>query len=133
MMRYFFMALTSTLLAARMPVALAAAPVQLECHIKMTVSGERMTHIVTVDLDHHSVQDGTMHFIDGGPSVPLTVDNLRSFVRKTGPLVQWGVEYRATGEPDSLFTIDMTQGTYDYSDADGTNSKGTCKHVANVS
>lgn len=129
MMRYCLMALTTVLVAAQVPAAYAAAPVQLECFITMKATGEHMTHLVTVDLDHHSVKDGSMRFMDGGPSVPLTVDNLRSFVRPDGSRIQWGVEYRATGEPHSLFTIDLKDGAYNYSDADGTNSDGTCKPV----
>lgn len=132
MMKHRFMAVAAILIAAPVPAAYAAPPVQLECFITMKASGQQMTRLVTVDFDQHTVKDGSMRFVDGGPSVPLTVDTLRAFVRPNGSRIQWGIEYRATGEPDSLFTIDLARGTYDYSDADGTNSQGTCNPVPSI-
>jgi len=97
----------------------------------MDRTGERYSHVVILDPDQGAVTDGPLHFNDGGPSVPISADDLHAYVRKNGSRVEWGITSKDTGALISGFAIDVATGSYVLFSLQGPDAHGRCNETAN--
>jgi len=92
----------------------------------MQRGGEHIRKLVTLDLDHSTVIDGALSWQDGSPS-PTMAKSVAAYVRRTGPLIEWGSIQTRTGEIINLFSLDLTTGTNIFRSTDEIFAKGRCR------
>lgn len=131
MMRRLF-ALMPAFLVAYVPLAGAAAAGHFQCDATMTAGSEHTRRLLTVDLDHATVEEGPMRFHEGDRMLvrasPLPFANLDiSFVRRAGQKVEWGSRKPATDEIVLSFSLNLATGYYMFSGVDGVFATGRCR------
>ena len=131
MIRRLF-ALMPAFLVAYVPLAGAAAAGHFQCDATMIAGSEHTRRLLTVDLDHATVEDGPMRFHDGDPMLvrgsplPLAKPSI-SFVRRTGERVEWGSRKPDTAKIINSFSLNPATGDYMFSGADGVFAHGRCR------
>ncbi len=131
MMRLLF-ALMPAFLVAYVPLAGAAAARHFQCDATVTASSEHTRRLLTVDLDHATVEDGPMRFHDGDPMLvrgsrlPFANPDI-SFVRRAGQKVEWGSRKPETDKTVLSFSLNLGTGAYMFSGADGVFATGRCR------
>ena len=119
-------------LTAQVSVAGTAAPMRFQCDTYMARDGEHTRRLLTLDLDHATVEDGPMRFHNGDPVVvhgsPLPLANPSvSFIRRAGEHVEWGSRKSETAEIINHFSLDLETGAYMFSGSGMTLSRGRCR------
>lgn len=129
-------ALMPAFLVAYVPLAGAAAAGHFQCDATMIAGSEHTRRLLTVDLDHATVEDGPMRFHNGDPMLvrgsPLPFANPDiSFVRHAGQKVEWGSRKPATDEIVLSFSLNVATGDYMFSGADSVFATGRCRALPN--
>lgn len=101
----------------------------------MAGDGEHTRRLLTLDLDHATVEDGPMRFHDGGPVVvrgsPLPFANpSASFVRRADDRVEWGSRNAETAKIINRFWLDLATGDYMFADPDTILAHGRCRTIS---
>ena len=99
--------------------------ITLDCEVTFDLSGNQRHRQVSIDLDHRTVRDEDLAWTNGarvpGPGA------FEQWVRMDGHVASWGERRTNTGEPSSVFELDLQTGRYALtSTANGRVSHGTC-------
>jgi len=123
--------LTSVFWLISVQSGLSATPLRYQCDSYMQRGGEHTRKLMTLYLDHNTVIDGRLSWHDGSPS-PTTAKSVAAYVRRTGPLIEWGSVQTRTGEIINLFSLDLTTGTYIFRSTDEIFAKGRCRLLSDA-
>ena len=97
----------------------------MTCDVVFNLSGNHSQHEITIDTDSGIVRDADLTFAPGA-GTPGSED-LKQWTDVAGPVARWGNRHARSGQPTSVFRLDLGTGRYTLtSTANGEVSHGAC-------